>query len=225
MGFLKLPAELRNNVYHLVLVHKEVIDVEPRSLLYKAALTQTCSEICNETLAIFLASNTFTITPTSNNVCATTKWIRSLGAHASLVMRLLVERHIILDRHCGCSYGPQCPPWHRQAYSQSVQRPSPHTLACQQSPALVTALEEAVEAGLDTHAIKIPRARCLRISETLETFSVAICASLELWLQQQLEKRGLDTSHLMAGYVSQKEQEPLPFGRSSSPFFRQCGGW
>lgn len=223
MGLFELPAELRNNIYHLVLAHEQVIDIEPRSLLHKAALTQTCSEIRKDTLAIFLASNTFRITPTSSNMPAMAKWIRGLGAHANLVRRLIFKRHVILDEPCGCEHGLQCPPWHKEAYSQSVRCPRLHTLARQQSPALMVALGEAVKAGLSIHALEVPWGACPRTTDTFDEFSVAVCALLETWLQHQLGKRGLDTGHLMAGYAGRKEQRPLPLGRPSSSFLYRDG--
>lgn len=59
----KLPAELRNRVYELVLVHPNEIAVNSRKRLRDhKALLQTCKQIREEASKIFYALNSFRIT-------------------------------------------------------------------------------------------------------------------------------------------------------------------
>ena len=57
----KLPPEIRNLIYGLVLVVDKPIGFRDKQVLDIAALLQTCSQIRHEALSMFLASNDFHI--------------------------------------------------------------------------------------------------------------------------------------------------------------------
>ena len=67
-GFLDLPAELRNRIYHLALTRPDTINVtsfdiaKPQfnSSATQPALTQICRQIRNEALPVFYNQNCFT---------------------------------------------------------------------------------------------------------------------------------------------------------------------
>ena len=67
-SFLRLPAELRNHIYQMVLVKSDLIDTTCSSTFYKMqalvaqpALTKVCRQIRAETLPIFYGANVFLV--------------------------------------------------------------------------------------------------------------------------------------------------------------------
>lgn len=59
-SFLNLPAELRNRIYHLVVVKKEPIRLsEERFIALDPPITATNWQVRDETIPIFYSSNTF----------------------------------------------------------------------------------------------------------------------------------------------------------------------
>jgi hypothetical protein len=57
---LKLPGEIRNNIYRLVLVSSKTVPVKP-SLCRQRSLLQTCYQLRDEASKIYYSENTFSI--------------------------------------------------------------------------------------------------------------------------------------------------------------------
>jgi hypothetical protein len=85
--FLKLPAELRNKINHLALVHKEVLymdDTKPSALL------RTCRQIRSEALSIFYSNNAFRAFGDEPQLWD--KWLERLGDEkCNMLKRICLE--------------------------------------------------------------------------------------------------------------------------------------
>ena len=79
----KLPAELRNEIYRLVLVAEDEIEVLPQNIHNRTALLKTCQQTRQEALMLFYASNTFSTTYTYLNGSKVTLWLKAIGRDAA----------------------------------------------------------------------------------------------------------------------------------------------
>jgi hypothetical protein len=80
MGFLDLPAELRNVIYEQVLEHKSPIEIRHRHVYeihfaYCRAMTQVNRRIRAECLSIYYMSNTFLLLSLDNCIA----WLKVIG--------------------------------------------------------------------------------------------------------------------------------------------------
>lgn len=85
---LGLSAELRNRIFHLALVNKEPVEIDPRSLPTRLALTQTCTQIRAEASQIFFAANTFRAEGNASHLVRVATWLSGLEDQALLISSL-----------------------------------------------------------------------------------------------------------------------------------------
>lgn len=92
--FIRLPPELRDDIYEMVLVQDHPIGISQppdskTSRVSFAALLQTCHQIRNEAIAIFYSSNSFVIsTPGANFTRPCLKgWLGALEPETRLLIR------------------------------------------------------------------------------------------------------------------------------------------
>ena len=72
-GLFKLPAELRNRIYSLVLIENDTIDVDP--LLSLPAILGVCRQLRLETLQLYYSSNDFRILARNCDGTLMHKWV------------------------------------------------------------------------------------------------------------------------------------------------------
>lgn len=84
---LDLISELRNSVYHLVLVpdEEEHVEITFKEIEDRTSLLRTCSQIRREATEIFYASNSFVITDVLGHQAETYRFMRNAGANARLI--------------------------------------------------------------------------------------------------------------------------------------------
>lgn len=87
-ALLALPAELRNTIYHLVLINEHPVEINPTSLPTHLALTQTCTQIRAEASQIFFAANAFRAQGTASDLVRAATWLSNLGDHSNLISDL-----------------------------------------------------------------------------------------------------------------------------------------
>ena len=75
---LRLPAELRNEIYHLVPTDPKNVQISTSGYT-RPALLNTCKSIRYEALHLFYTSNTFTLTIRSYNATPLLKWRNHLN--------------------------------------------------------------------------------------------------------------------------------------------------
>jgi hypothetical protein len=80
MGFLDLPAELRNAIYEQLLINNGTIEIRHRHLFevnhgYRRALTQVAKSFRSDCLTIYYANNTFLFRSIEDCVA----WLKILG--------------------------------------------------------------------------------------------------------------------------------------------------
>ncbi|KAK5006688.1 hypothetical protein LTR39_005595, partial [Cryomyces antarcticus] len=88
--FLKLPGELRNQIYRFALVHHRVISVISKwEELAQPPLTRVCRQIRNESLPVFYGGNRFRLyrdrCPEYVFIC----WLRMIGNNNCALLRQL----------------------------------------------------------------------------------------------------------------------------------------
>ena len=89
MGFLDLPAELRNAIYEQVLINNGTIEIRHRHLFelnygYMRALTQVAKAVRSDSLTIYYANNTFLFRSIEDCVA----WFKVLGPDCCHVRQL-----------------------------------------------------------------------------------------------------------------------------------------
>lgn len=94
----KLPAELRNRVYHLVLTTAEPINFNSSNIKDRTALLQTCKQIRIEASQIFCASNRFDIAWRAGQKNHLLRWITSIDRTAALHLHLRIRFDISVWR-------------------------------------------------------------------------------------------------------------------------------
>lgn len=86
---LDAPAEIRNNIYRLVVVaHDQPVDITPHDLLVRKALIDTCKQIREEAKDIIISENTFHVVCGSGDGFLAAKWIKSLCSKARMIKKL-----------------------------------------------------------------------------------------------------------------------------------------
>ena len=90
---LNIPPELRNRIYHLVLIKKGRVD-EPDDTVSLPPLLRTCQQIFNEASQIYFANNKFTVALSRKTLDL---FIRSLDTIGKKNARLIQSIEIWLD--------------------------------------------------------------------------------------------------------------------------------
>lgn len=92
----KLPAELRNDIYSLVLISGDPIDVEDmKSIHARTALLRTCRQVREEASGLFYGDNTFRTLWTIDEEITGLSWLFRLGhARASQITRMIIAPNI-----------------------------------------------------------------------------------------------------------------------------------
>lgn len=104
MGFLDLPAELRNDIYDQVLKSSSIIEVRHRHLYevhfgYYRALTQVSKRVRSDCLPIYYAGNTFMLRSMSDCLA----WLNIIGKDC----RYLRELRLADDVLEGCAWSAE----------------------------------------------------------------------------------------------------------------------
>ena len=86
----KLPAEIRNEIYRLVLVSDSPLEVNVNLLKTQAAILDTCSQVRNEAKDIVF-ENQFQLTCGKLSPEHLRKWLTSLGARGKLIKHITIE--------------------------------------------------------------------------------------------------------------------------------------
>ena len=93
---LRLPAELRNKIYHHTLTASEGQHVELTAIKQHSALLRTCSQIRKEATDIFYANNTFVITDCLAQLAEINYLVKNVGGSNKLISKVVV--HIKLPK-------------------------------------------------------------------------------------------------------------------------------
>ena len=87
----KLPAELRNEIYRLVLVDDEPLDIERNAIAERTALLKACRQTREEASEIFYAENKFRLPGLCTHTADTITFLELAGQkNASGIPRLIV---------------------------------------------------------------------------------------------------------------------------------------
>ena len=87
---LELAAELRNNIYRLVLTSEIPVAIKKSDLRGRTALLQTCRQIRNEASSVFYSENEFRIPLDNENVEHAVAWLKLANTQAKQIKRMSV---------------------------------------------------------------------------------------------------------------------------------------
>ena len=165
----KLPPELRNRVYHLVLVAGEPINIAKVDINYYTALLKTCHQIRSEASQIFFAENKFCAPFLVNAKVTAVDWLPSIGRkHAGQITALSIVPQTAKDVKKAAQ--------HRQAWQVAVEA---------SGEALVRGI---IASGVNTKHIRLTRP-VLDSAYLNWTVSVAFMYEmLKLQLQYEMER-------------------------------------
>lgn len=150
-GLLKLPAELRNYIYELVLFDENMIEIQ-KDVVRKVALTQTCRQIRNETAGMFYALNTFLVRVNPTLLDMGAAWLRSLGSDARMITKLnvRVETYFTSSTHTNVHDS-------RAAHLETTMSVQALVAAGLNASTLSHALQSAEKVGLNRSAVTFVR--------------------------------------------------------------------
>lgn len=86
----RLPAELRNKIYTLVLTSDNDIEINPNSIKYHSAFLQTSAQIRSEASQLFYTTNSFRIILEAGQPNPAFKWLRAIDDTAVQIARLRI---------------------------------------------------------------------------------------------------------------------------------------
>lgn len=87
----KLPAELRNTVYRLVLTGEGPLTVKKDEIGNLMALLRTCKQTREEASSIFYSENRFIFPLDGRSIDAGLEWLKGLGRNAAMIRALVVN--------------------------------------------------------------------------------------------------------------------------------------